>query len=66
MATFEEAQEMIFRVEGFGEVGYANLYAFDAFDGQKQPRDLAVGESSEGKFCNPTSDKRPERVTRVK
>jgi hypothetical protein len=58
--------ELIFRVEGFGEVGLANLYAFIPFDGFKQPGDLAVNEETEGRFANPTSDKRPERITRIK
>jgi hypothetical protein len=56
----------IFRVEGWGEVGYANLWAFVPFKGFKQPADLEVNESTEGKFTNPTSDKKPERIFRTK
>lgn len=55
-----------FRVEGFGEVGEANLYAFAPFEGFKLPADLNVNEATEGRFTNPTSDKKPERITRVK
>lgn len=55
----------IFRVEGFGQVGEANLYAFAPFDGFKLPADLNIGESTEGYFANPTSNKKPERIVRV-
>ena len=56
----------IFYVHGFGESGYAGLYAFVPFSGKKAINDLDVNETTEGRFQNPTSDKRPERVTRVK
>jgi hypothetical protein len=58
--------EREFYVEGFGKVGYSNLEAFAPFDGFKQPRDLEVNETTEGKFWNPASDKRPERITRTR
>ncbi len=54
-----------FHVEGFGSVGYANLYAFVPFEGFKHPNDLSIGEVTEGKLRNPASDKRPERITRI-
>lgn len=53
-----------FYVEGFGEVGSANLEGFAAFKGFKQPSDLEVSEKSEGRMMNTTSDKKPMRVTR--
>jgi hypothetical protein len=56
---------MIFTVEGFGEVGLANLYAFVPFAGFKFPAELAIGETTEGRFQNPTSDKLPERIKRI-
>jgi hypothetical protein len=37
-----------FRVEGFGEIGYANLMNFTPHQGQKQPRDLALNEMTTG------------------
>lgn len=58
--------EKIFLVEGWGETGYANLSAFVPFIGQKQPGDLEINESTEGRFTNPASDKKPERITRIK
>jgi hypothetical protein len=61
-----ENGEKIFRVEGFGEVGYANLYAFVPFDGFKLPCNLEVNESTEGKLRSPMSDNKPERLTRVR
>ena len=57
--------DKLFNVEGFGQVGLANLYAFAPFEGFKYPQDLEVGETTEGKFLNPTSDKKPERITRI-
>jgi hypothetical protein len=38
----------VFRVEGFGEVGYANLAGFIPFPGFMHPRCLKVGEMTEG------------------
>jgi hypothetical protein len=37
-----------FRVEGFGEVGYANLMTFVASPGQKKPSELAMNEMTTG------------------
>lgn len=54
-----------FMVEGFGTCGEANLNGFVPFDGFKPFQDLELGESSEGRFQNPTSDRRPERITRI-
>ena len=56
----------IFNVESWGQVGSANLYAFVPFADFKLPEDLEVSESTAGKFQNPTSDKKPERITRIK
>ncbi len=56
----------LFRVEGWGEVGYANLWGFVPHNGYKWQGDLEVGESTEGKFQNPTSDHKPERITRIR
>jgi len=55
----------LFRIEGWGNAGEANLYAFVPFEGFKYPADLAINETTEGKFSNPTSDKNPERITRI-
>jgi len=64
MAHKEEIKT--FRVDGFGEVGLANLYPFVPFPGFKFPDDLAVNETTEGRFQNPTSGKGPERIVRTK
>jgi len=61
-----DGSNKIFRIDGFGEAGLANLYAFVPFKDEKQPDDLQVGESTCGRFQNPASDKRPERVVRIK
>ena len=58
--------DKLFHVYGFGDVGYANLYAFVPFPGKKVIRDLQVNETTEGRFANPTSDKKPERITRIR
>jgi len=57
--------DKVFYVDGFGKVGYANLYAFTPFRGEKRIADLQVNERTEGRFMNPTSDKKPERITRL-
>jgi hypothetical protein len=36
--------DRLYRVEGFGEVGYANLYAFVPFPGQKCYQELKEGQ----------------------
>lgn len=68
--TAAESQDIpvtsrVFRVEGFGEVGYWNLAGFVPFDGFKLHGDLAIGEVSEGKLTTPGTDHKPERITRV-
>jgi hypothetical protein len=60
------ADEMIFYVEGWGQVGYANLAGFVPFDGFKHPWVMQVGDVTEGKIQKPGSDHKPERITRVK
>jgi hypothetical protein len=59
-------QEKVFQVEGWGDARLANLWGFVAFDGYKQPVDLQVGEATEGRLQNTGSDKKPERITRIK
>lgn len=44
----EDPTAWVFRVEGFGEVGYANLAGFIPFPGFMHPRCLKVGEMTEG------------------
>ena len=61
----EESEIKTFYVVGFGNVGEQNLWTFVPFDGFKHPRDLAVNESTTGKFTNPTYDKKPERIIRI-
>jgi hypothetical protein len=56
----------VFNVEGWGQVGMANLEAFVPFPGFKSHRDLEVNEVTEGKLQKPGSDHRPERITRIK
>ncbi len=58
--------DKVFRVEGFGQVGEANLAAFVPFAGFKFYQDLEIGEISEGRIQNTQSDKRPERIVRTK
>ena len=62
----EETENRLYYVHGFGEAGEANCYAFAPFPGKKQIRELEVNETTEGRFTNPTSDKKPERITRVR
>lgn len=70
--TAEEIREycyktnaMVFNVEGFGQVGYANLMGFAPFPGFKLPGDLNLNETTEGCLTN-CSDGKPERITRIK
>ena len=58
--------DRLFYIHGFGQAGYASLYAFVPFAGKKALRDLELDETTEGRFQNPTSDKKPERLSRVK
>jgi len=60
------ANDKVFYVHGFGEVQLSSLYAFVPFKDKKHPNDLDVNESTEGRFQNPTSDKKPERITRIR
>lgn len=58
--------DKIFNVDGWGQVGEANLAAFAPNPGFKDFRDLEVNEVTEGKIMKPGSDKEPERVTRIR
>jgi hypothetical protein len=63
--TDECTEHRIFYVERW-QVGYANLWAFVPNDGCKHISDLGVNETTEGRCTNPTSDKKPERITRIR
>lgn len=56
----KQSTDKIFRVEGWGEVGLANLAKFIPNPGEKSQYDLEVGERSEG-----TTPDGPERITRT-
>lgn len=58
--------ERLYHVEGWGQAGHANMSGFQPNPGQKCHQDLALHESTEGRFTNAGSDKRPERITRIK
>jgi len=58
--------DKLFYFQGWGECSYASLWAFVPFYGKKSIKDLEVNETTEGLFQNPTSDKKPERVTRIR
>jgi hypothetical protein len=55
-----------FVVIGFGEVGEANMMGFAPFPGEKPWQQLEVNESTQGRFVTPMSDKKPERIVRIK
>lgn len=61
-----QEDERAFHLHGWGECHPSSLYAFVAFPGKKHWRDLELNETTEGRFQNPTSDKKPERLTRVR
>lgn len=56
----------VYQIEGFGQVGYANLETFCPFSGLKYLCELEIGETTEGILCAKLSDKRPERITRIR
>ena len=63
----EKHEQKVFRVEGFGEVGEANLWAFIPLKGEKIYQDLEIGESTTGYASGCANRKlQPERITRVK
>jgi hypothetical protein len=44
----DDTDRRVYRVEGFGEVGHANLMGFIPHPGKKHPRDLEVNECTTG------------------
>lgn len=58
-------EQRVFRVEGFGEVGYANLAGYVPHNGQKSAADLEISEMSTGvaQLC---SNRDTIRIWRVK
>jgi len=61
LAAVKEEQDKVFYVDGFGEVGIANLFKFVPSKGEKSQYVLEIGESSFGVASN-----QPEKITRVR
>lgn len=57
--------EPLFRVEGFGEVGYANLVGFVPNAGFKPYQDLEINERSEG-VCQLCGNRDVVRIWRIR
>ena len=61
-----DVDNRLFDVEGFGQVGAANLWAFVPLPGEKPWQELQVSESTIGYASGCGEGKRvPERVTRI-